>query len=232
MNKISINLLTNIILLFAGLLLLIFAKQPNVLTWVARILGALFVLPSLIYLVMVGIKQATTRTSTDFMGILPALGGICFGIVLMLKAAMFEGIVVMLMGVLMLALGVFHIIYLLLSIGKVRVSVLHFLLPLIVVAMGAAVLYMPSLRESDSLVVVLTGIALLLFNITSLQEYLADRRARRAARTAATTDLEPTDDWTEETTEEPEPTQSTTSPDYYDPDDENQPNPTDDFERY
>jgi hypothetical protein len=50
----------------------------------------------------------------------------------------------------------------------------------LVVLRGVLSLALPALRNNDSLVVLLTGICLLLFNFTSLQEYLAERRVRRA----------------------------------------------------
>ena len=45
---------------------------------------------------------------------------------------------------------------------------------------GLLSLTVSSLRESVSMVVLITGICLLLFNFTSLQEYLAERRVRRS----------------------------------------------------
>ena len=45
---------------------------------------------------------------------------------------------------------------------------------------GVLSLTVAPLRENVSTVVLITGICLLLFNFTSLQEYLAERRVRRA----------------------------------------------------
>jgi hypothetical protein len=53
--------------------------------------------------------------------------------------------------------------------------------PLLVVLCGLLSLALPALRNDVSMVVLITGICLLLFNFTSLQEYLAERRVRRAA---------------------------------------------------
>ena len=52
----------------------------------------------------------------------------------------------------------------------------------------------PALRESVSTVVLITGISLLLFNFTSLQEYLAERRMRNAATQPVETMPVPEDD--------------------------------------
>ena len=180
MKKVSINLLTNVILLLAGIILIIFHGVPNILEWGCRVIGAMFMLPAIVYLIMVAVRHADARTSADYMGVLPAVGGLCFGLVMMMKPDKFDEILQLLMGVLLLVLGLFHIIYLLLSKGVLNIKGWYFLCPLVVVLCGVLSLLLPALRGSVSTVVLLTGICLLLFNFTSLQEYLAERRVRRS----------------------------------------------------
>lgn len=180
MKKVSINLLTNVILLLAGIILIIFHNVPNILIWGSRVVGAMFLLPSLAYLIMVAVRHADARTSTDYMGALPAVGGLCFGVMMIIKAAMFDGILQLLLGILLLVLGLFHIIYLMLSRDTLKIKSWYYICPLLVVLCGILSLTLPALKASVSSVVLVTGICLLLFNFTSLQEYLAERRVRRA----------------------------------------------------
>lgn len=179
MKKLSINLLTNVILLLAGITLIVFHTVPNILFWGSRVIGAMFLLPAIAYLVMVAMRHADARTSVDYMGVLPAVGGLCFGIVMMIKASLFDGILQLLMGVLLIVLGLFHIIYLLLSRNSLNIKGWYFLCPIVVTLCGMLSLMVTSLRENIPMVVLMTGICLLLFNFTSLQEYLAERRVRR-----------------------------------------------------
>lgn len=181
MKKLSINLLTNVILLLAGIILIVFHAVPNILVWGSRVIGAMFLLPAIAYLVMVAVRHADTRTSSDYLGVLPAVGGLCFGIVMMVKASLFDGILQLLLGVLLVVLGLFHIIYLLLSKNSLNIKGWYFLCPIVVALCGVLSLMVSSLRENIPMVVLMTGICLLLFNFTSLQEYLAERRERRAA---------------------------------------------------
>jgi len=180
MKKVSINLLTNVLLLLAGIILIIFHAVPNVLVWVCRVMGAVFLIPSIVYLIMVAVRHADVRTSTDYMGVLPAVGGLCFGTIMILKASMFDEILQLLLGVLLLVLGLFHVIFLLLSRKSLNVKGWYHILPVIVILCGILSLTIPALRASVPTVVLITGICLLLFNFTSLQEYLAERKARRA----------------------------------------------------
>ena len=194
MKKVSINLLTNVILLLAGIILIIFHNVPTIMLWGSRVVGAMFLLPALIYLVMVAVRHADTRTSTDYLGVLPAVGGLCFGLVMMIKAHLFDGILQLLMGVLLVVLGLFHIVYLLLSRNSLSIKGWYFLCPLIVLLCGILSLTVASLQANISLVVLITGICLLLFNFTSLQEYLAERRVRRAITQPVETMPVPPDD--------------------------------------
>ena len=180
MKKVSINLLTNVILLLAGIILIVFHQVPDILVWGTRVMGAMFLLPAVAYLIMVAVQHADARTSTDYLGVLPAVGGLCFGLVMMIKAHLFDGILQMFMGILLVVLGLFHIIYLLMSRGSIRVKGWYHVCPLLVLLCGILSLALPALRNSVSAVVLVTGICLLLFNFTSLQEYLAERRVRRA----------------------------------------------------
>ncbi|MBQ6079123.1 MAG: DUF308 domain-containing protein [Muribaculaceae bacterium] len=194
MKKVSINLLTNVILLLAGIILIIFHGVPTVLLWGCRVMGAMFMLPALVFLIMVAVRHADARTSTDYLGVLPAVGGLCFGIVMIVKPGKFDEILQLLMGVLLVVLGLFHIIYLLLSRNSLNIKGWYFLCPVIVVLCGLLSLMVPALRESVSTVVLITGISLLLFNFTSLQEYLAERRVRNAATQPVETMPVPEDD--------------------------------------
>ena len=180
MKKLSINLLTNVILLLAGIILIVFHAVPNILVWGSRVIGAMFLLPAIAYLIMVAVRHSDARTSADYMGVLPAVGGLCFGLVMIIKAHLFDGILQQLLGVLLLVLGLFHIIYLLLSRGSLNIKGWYFLAPVVVALCGVLSLLLPALRGSVSTVVLITGLCLLLFNCTSLQEYIAERRVRRA----------------------------------------------------
>ena len=179
MKKVSINLLTNVILLLAGIILIVFHNVPDILLWGSRVMGAMFLLPAVAYLIMVAVRHADARTSADYMGVLPAVGGLCFGLVMIMKPDKFDEILQLLMGILLVVLGLFHIIYLLLSRGTLNIKGWYYLCPVVVTLCGVLSLTVTPLRENVSTVVLITGICLLLFNFTSLQEYLAERRVRR-----------------------------------------------------
>ena len=181
MKNISINLLTNVVLLLAGILLIVFNNQPDLLDWVARIIGMMFMLPSIAYLMVVALRHTPAKVSNDYLGVLPAIGGLCFGIIMLAKPQLFSGVLTVFMGALLIVLGLFHIIYLFLSRKAIEVKGWYYLLPLIVTVYGLLILFVDGWRNREDNVVLMTGIGLLMFNMTSVQEYFAERKARRNA---------------------------------------------------
>ena len=192
MKNVSINLLTNVLLLLVGVILIIFHAVPDLLVWAVRLMGTMFMVLAVVYMVTVAVRHAGARTSSDYMGVMPAVGGLCFGLVLMLKAPLFDAILQQLMGMLLVVLGGFHIVYLWMSRDKLKIGGWYYVLPVIVVLCGILSMVLPALRDHAESVVLVTGICLLLFNFTSLQEYLAERRVRRALGQSANlpTDIE------------------------------------------
>ncbi len=183
MKNISINLLTNVVLLLAGVLLIIFYKHPDLLDWVARIIGMMFMVPSIAYLMVVALRHTPAKASNDYLGVLPAVGGLCFGIIMLAKPQLFSGVLTIFMGALLIVLGLFHIIYLFLSRKTVEVKGWYYVLPLIVTVFGLLILFVNGWRNHEDNVVMMTGLGLLMFNMTSLHEYFAERKARRNAPT-------------------------------------------------
>lgn len=178
MKKISINLLTNVMLLLAGLIFLLFYHTPHILDWVARIIGALFLLPSIVFLLVISLRKSQPSRTSDYMGVLPALGGMCFGVVMLIRPALFNSVLVLLLGVFLSILGLFHIFFLMLSYKRVNAKGWYFISPFLVLAAGIVVLFVETVSLDENMVVLITGISLLLFNFTSFQEYLGEKKNR------------------------------------------------------
>ena len=150
MKNVSINLLTNVLLLLVGVILIIFHAVPDLLVWAVRLMGTMFMVLAVVYMVMVAVRHAGARTSSDYMGVMPAVGGLCFGLVLMLKAPLFDAILQQLMGMLLVVLGGFHIVYLWMSRDKLKIGGWYYVLPVIVVLCGILSMVLPALRDHAS----------------------------------------------------------------------------------
>lgn len=172
MKKISINFLVNVMLLLAGVLFVALCNMPDILKYVSMTIGILFAIPSLIYLLVSSLRKSEAGRNVVLLGVFPAVGGLCFGIVMVSTPELFVNVLSMMLGVLLCILGVYHILYLILSLKRFKVMLWHFVCPLIVTACGCAVLFTGMQEDA---IVLTTGISLILFNISSLLEYLSER---------------------------------------------------------
>lgn len=184
--------LVNSCLLLAGIIFLCYFKNENVLAIVAQILGLVFIIPSLVYLCLVGINHNDKRDSTDLLGIFPAVGGLCFGIVLLLRPELFYSVIGYVFSIILTALGLFHIIYMLMSRKSMTLRAWYYALPVAITAAGLLTMFKFNGSEYRQLLVLLTGISLILAALTALLEALAQRKA--ACHSGASTCQDATQD--------------------------------------
>ena len=135
-------------LLLAGIILIIFHQSADIMLWVARVMGAMFLLPAINYLVMVAVRHADASKSADYMGVLPAVGGLCFGLVMIIKPEKFEEILLqLLMGVLLVVLGAFHHLPAAVA-WQPEGQGWYYVCPMVVVLCGLLSLLVPSLLRA------------------------------------------------------------------------------------
>lgn len=65
-----------------------------------------------------------------------------------------------------------------LSYKRVNAKGWYFISPFLVLAAGIVVLYVETVSLDENMVVLITGISLFLFNFTSFQEYLGEKKNR------------------------------------------------------
>lgn len=181
MKKISVNLLINVVFVLAGIIFLLYSRATDFTEWLSRVMGVLFVLPALAYVVGVLWRRKSITGGLPWLGLTPAVGGACFGILMIIKAEMFTGVIELLMGVLLLALGLFHVFFLLISRHDLMVKAWHYVAPVLLVAAGVGILLADGLREH---VVLLSGVGMLLFAFTSVVEHFA--RVKNVSQTGNT----------------------------------------------
>lgn len=187
MKNLSINFLVNVLLLLVGVLLVVFHSEENLILWVAMMLGVMFVLPSGAYLIAVALQRDSERNRMVNLGVLPAVGGVCFGVILLAHAAMFNKVITVLMGVMLIVLGLFHLVYLILSRKVISTRLMPTILALAIIAAGIVILAFDAVRIKHPTVTLITGISLIAFALATWFEHLAERSTRKKA------EPEPTD---------------------------------------
>ena len=184
-KKTNLALIVNVAVLVAGLCLVLFHGNMNVMKVIIVLLGVCFIIPSLVYMVMVLAKRREESDTVRNIGIVPAAGGLCFGVVLLMQTEWFVHILGVIFGMLLIALGLFHTVYMVMMAKRAKVEPWYYIFPVLMMIGGLLILVVFRAPERAKVVVLITGLAMILFSFTTLLEYLADRKAVKAAEKLA-----------------------------------------------
>ena len=186
--------LTNIIMLALGVVLVAFSGDERMAEMIAIALGVLFLAPSLFSLIMlffVNVAPDDSRYNPRY-NLLPVIGGLSFGVVIVLKAALFVPLLKYLFAVLLIVGGLYYVFYLAFARYRVVVPSWYYVLPCAVTVSGLVALVLPI--SSQSIVFITTGISLVALALMSVLMAFAERsaakmRAAEAASAAAPTEV-------------------------------------------
>lgn len=186
MNKKSLfaNLLVSICFLLAGIIFIAFCSSQDVYTIVETALGIVFIVPSILYVCLVMARHREQRGMTDYVGIVPAVGGLCFGVVLVLKPDLFIQALSIVFAVLLIVLGMFHLVYMAISGKRAKIVWWYYLAPLAVAVAGIVLLLKGDIRAEQATMVLVVGIAFVLTAATTVLEMLGEWQASRARKRA------------------------------------------------
>ena len=180
-SKKNLTLIVNVAVLVAGLCMVFFHSHANVMKIIIALLGVCIIIPSIVYMVMVLAKRREESDTVRNMGIVPAAGGMCFGIVLLLQTEWFVHILGVIFGMLLIALGLFHTVYMVMMAQRAKVESWYYVFPVLMMIGGLLILIVFRAPERAKMAVLITGLAMILFSFTTLLEYLADRKAVKTA---------------------------------------------------
>ena len=186
--------LTNVIMLALGVVLVAFSGDERMAEMIAIALGVLFLAPSLFSLIMlffVNVAPDDSRYNPRY-NLLPVIGGLSFGVVIVLKAALFVPLLKYLFAVLLIVGGLYYVFYLAFARYRVVVPSWYYVLPCAVTVSGLVALVLPI--SSQSIVFITTGISLVALALMSVLMAFAERsaakmRAAEAASAAAPTEV-------------------------------------------
>lgn len=185
-KKTNLTLVVNVAVLVAGFCLVLFHGNMNVMKVIIILLGVCIIIPSIVYMGMVLAKRREESDTVRNIGIVPAAGGLCFGIVLLMQTEWFVHILGVIFGMLLIALGLFHTVYMIMMAKRAKVESWYYIFPVLMMIGGLLILIVFRAPERAKMAVLITGLAMILFAFTTLLEYLADRKAvKTAAKLAA-----------------------------------------------
>ena len=181
--------ITNIIMLALGAVLIVFFDDDRMAELIAVALGVLFLAPSIYSLIMLLFTNVPVEDAmhNPRYNLIPTIGGLSFGLLIVVKASLFVALLKYIFAILLLAGGLYYVFYLLFTRGRVSRPKWYFFLPSLVAIAGVVALVLPI--ESNTTLFLMTGVSLIALSVTSVvisySEYVAYRGALKAAKNTA-----------------------------------------------
>ena len=181
--------ITNIIMLALGAVLIVFFDDDRMAELIAVALGVLFLAPSIYSLIMLLFTNVPVEDAmhNPRYNLIPTIGGLSFGLLIVVKASLFVALLKYIFAILLLAGGLYYVFYLLFTRGRVSMPKWYFFLPSLVAIAGVVALVLPI--ESNPTLFLMTGVSLIALSVTSVvisySEYVAYRAALKAVKANA-----------------------------------------------
>lgn len=165
------NLVTAIIVGLVGILLIVLHSRIDLLNWVSVAVGLMFVLPSLFVLCSsIGSKQHLPA-GIAFV----SAGGLILGLLMCIFPSAFAGFFVYVFAAVLALFGIYQIVDLASWSKTVSIPVYFYIIPVLLVATGI-VMICTSLRNINTVIVLITGIALIAGSLNTFIEYAKTRK--------------------------------------------------------
>lgn len=173
-----------------GILLIVYCKHTQLLSWVVILVGASLTIPC-IYTLVSTIISERKRTPVDgfnirltgFGAIVASIIGIGVGIWLMCVPDFFIGFIAYAFGAILIIYGIYHLCVIIWLCAPAKLSGGFYIIPLLLIAAGVVILC-TNVRTIQSTVILITGIGLVCSGFNSIIEYVGTSNAYRAIKAA------------------------------------------------
>lgn len=168
------NLFTAIIVGAVGVLMIVLHNHIDLLDWISIAVGLMFVLPSLYVLCSsLGSKERLNASVG-----LVSVGGLILGLLLCIFPSAFAGLFVYVFAALLVIFGIYQIVDLASWSKLTKIPAFYYVIPILLIAAGVVILC-TKLRDINTVVVLVTGIALIAAAINTIMEYCSTRTAAK-----------------------------------------------------
>ncbi len=169
------NLFTAIIVGVVGILMIVLHNHIDMLNWISIAIGLMFILPSLYVLCSSLGSKERMPAGMGFVSV----GGLILGLLMCVFPNVFSGLFVYVFATLLVIFGIYQIVDLA-SWNKItKIPAFYYITPILLVATGIVMLC-TKLRDINTIVVLITGIALIAASINSIMGYCSTRKAIKA----------------------------------------------------
>lgn len=169
-----ISILINSLVFLTGLILVMLNSRAKVLETVVVIFGILIIVPSLITLISIFSKKIAGQFG--MLALLPTVGSLILGIVLVCNPSLFVSLLVYLFAAILLLIGIYDLWRLISTDNNTRYALAFYVVPILLI-IGGVVLFAVDVETVESMLVLITGIGLMLCGINSLAQMVLTAKA-------------------------------------------------------
>lgn len=176
-------IITYLFALIGGILLCIFHSRTNIFDWIIIIIGELFLIPSILSIVSYFLprKKGQAIRKTNWVTLIPAIGGVIFGALLMTMPETFTTSLIITFGIVLIICGLAQLFFMMSGMNSLKISPFYLIVPSLTLLSGIFILIIgPS--QIGSYVTLLTGIVLICYAANGFIGYFHKESRYRQAQ--------------------------------------------------
>lgn len=162
------TLLMATVVAIVGVVLVIFEGRGAVLSWVVEAVGVMFIIPGFFVLLSQVTAARDTRNSA---AIITSIGCVCLGLCLCLLPQMFVGMIIYVFAFTLVFGGIWQLV----NVARYGLPWPLYIIPTLVAATGLIMVFSGTERDASAIVLV-TGIAMIVYSANVFLEYYKLRR--------------------------------------------------------
>lgn len=202
----SNNWLTVAVVLVAGILLIMWHGRIDILQWIVIAVGVMLIIPSIYSFIAAltrkrGVKEEAAKAAEDSTGeahaerahtglaagnssLWASVGCMALGIWMVANPTFFVGLLAYVFGAILVLYGIYHIVFMSVWSRPVPMPWWFYIIPVLMIVAGVVVIF-TDVRTWNSVIVLITGIALVASSVNAIFEAVAigatDKAQRRSA---------------------------------------------------
>lgn len=176
--KSKTNVIVNVLILIAGIVFIFMHARENVINAIVIITGLLFIASGVFSLIMTFMSRRPDGSGSGVPGTLAAVAAVALGLWMTLDPSALVNIIVYIFAALLILGGAFHIYMLSLGYSPLRFPGWLYIFPALLIIAGLVILFLGA-PTVVSYIVLITGIAMVIFAVNSFLEYAGSQSFAR-----------------------------------------------------
>lgn len=175
------NVLVNVLILIVGIVFIFMQSRENVINAIVIITGLLFVASGVINLIMTFSSRRPDGSGRGIPGTLACVAAVALGLWMALEPSSLVNIIVYIFAGLLILGGAFHIYQLSYGYAPLRFPGWMYIFPTVLIVAGATILFLGAANVVNYIVLI-TGIAMVIFSVNSFLEYAGSQSHDKVQR--------------------------------------------------